>query len=450
MSDTVHRRLSYREVLREYPGFKSLWLGDVVSFTGDWFNTIALYTAVQELTPSAQAIAAVMVAKMLPPFLIAPIAGPIVDRYDRRKILLATDYARAVVAASLIVSYNAQSLVGLFAGIVVLQAISGIAFPAKTASVPQLVPLRHIPVANALSAGTWSVMLALGATLGGVTTAFLGIRASFGIDSLTFLVSAYFFWQLPKLKSDAAEKGSTGFTAGLRYMFARPYVALLTHTKAMMGMLGGVLVLLPLFGTVAFPETSGPLYIGLLYGARGTGALIGSMFIRLAIGDAPRTMRRAIPIGFIVAGFFYSQLSQVESVYTAAVCFVLAACGSGMIWVYSGTLLQVQSSPQYHGRLFAYESGLLTLVMATSSWLAGVGIDAGLSLGEVAVYCSATVILPTSAWALFLILGRAQLKRAAAERLEAAYAIAAQEQEDVARSRRYRYNSRMESEDTQP
>ena len=82
---------TYRAVLAANDSFRRVWLGEVVSFLGDWFSLIALYTVVQTLTDSATAVAGVLVGKTLPIFLVTPFAGPLVDRVDRRLILLATE-----------------------------------------------------------------------------------------------------------------------------------------------------------------------------------------------------------------------------------------------------------------------------------------------------------------------------------------------------------------------
>ena len=87
----------YRSLLTQNREYRRLWLAEIVSFLGDWFNTIALYTIVQEMSGSGRAIALVMVAKTLPVFLVVPLAGPIVDRFDRRTILILSDDHGAVV-----------------------------------------------------------------------------------------------------------------------------------------------------------------------------------------------------------------------------------------------------------------------------------------------------------------------------------------------------------------
>jgi len=439
-------KLGYVELLRRYPNYRRLWLGGVISFLGDWFNTIALYTAVKGLSGDARAIAAVMVAKMLPPFLVSPIAGPLVDRFDRRKLLIVLDVVPAGVTVALVFFQQVGSLVGLYVCTVVLMACSGIALPAKNAVLPMLVPHGHIPTANALGGGTWSVMLTLGASLGGIAVQLVGVPASFLIDGATFLISALFFWHLPALRPPARTAAEARFIDGLRYLWRQPYILVLTCLKPAQGLWGGVLVLIPIYGTDIFPATSGPLWVGFLYAARGLGALIGSMGLRLLIGDTPRTLRRAILASFAMVGAAYLALSQVESLWQAALCYLGAAIGAGGIWVFSGTLLQMDADRAFHGRVFSLEFGVMTLAMAGSSWLTGESLDRGRVVADIATAAGWLALLAGAAWAIVLSVHRQSIRSRVRARLSAGYAAGANEAHELAMSRLYLARKRSDEE----
>lgn len=398
---------SYWGLLRRYRGFRRLWLGDLSSFIGDWFNTVALFTAVQALSDSAQAVAAVMVAKTLPTFLVVPIAGRLVDRYSRRALLVISDILRAAGAIGLALSHALGSLEGLYAVIVLMVVVSGVAFPARSASLPHLVPRAAVPMANALAAGTWSVMLALGASLGGVATALFGVQAAFLIDAATFLVSAFFFWGLPVLTPPRAASPTERprFVDGLRYLAAHPYVAALTATKPMLGLLGGALALLPLYAQGAFPGTEGPLFLGLLYAARGVGALIGSLVTRRVVGDTLVDMRRTLVGGFAVAGVAYVALAHAAVYWQAALAFLVGAVGTASVWVASSALLQLEADARFHGRVFSLEFGVMTLSMALSSWGVGWIGDTAWGLHGATLMMASLAVLPVCLWLTLLGLG---------------------------------------------
>ena len=85
-------KTGYVALLRENRGFRLLWLGQVVSQLGDWFNTIAVYTLVLNLTDSGRAIGLVLVARFLPTVVIGPLAGVVADRYSRRRIMIVSTW----------------------------------------------------------------------------------------------------------------------------------------------------------------------------------------------------------------------------------------------------------------------------------------------------------------------------------------------------------------------
>jgi MFS family permease len=398
-------RGGYWALLRRRRSYRLLWSGQVVSFAGDWFATIALYTAVGDLSSSGSAIALALVAMTLPIFLVAPIAGPLIDRFDRRTLLLATDFARTACAIGLALAYQADSIVGLFALTILKTAFAGIAIPTKSAVLPTVVDSVDVPQANALSGGTWSAMLAIGAASGGVVTALLGVSASFLVDAATFLVSAWFFARLPKLPpaaSEYADHEGASFVDGLRYLWSDKYILAVATLKPMMQFAGGMLALLPIYGSRVFDEASGAMFIGILYMMRGVGAIVGSLFLRLFLGDRPVTLRNTITGMFVVVAASYYGLSAADYYWQAAIAYFVAAIGTSAIWVFSGTLLQLEADPRYHGRVFALEFGVMTLVLSMSSLAAGGALDLGLSIDTIAVILATLAIVGGLIWTVSL------------------------------------------------
>lgn len=388
--------MAYFRLLRDRQAFRRLWWGDVVSLIGDWFNMIAVYTAVQSLTSSAQALAAVFAAKTVPSFLIAPLAGPIVDRFDRRKILIWMDGLRALAVVLLILSYRGGSLAGLYGALVTMAMASGIAMPARSAVLPMVVRAPELPVANALEGATWAVMLAVGSALGGLATELLGIEAALILDGASYVLSGLLFFGLPPLPPPGGSEANTRLSAGLAYLGANREVLALTALKPLMALAGGAIALIPIFGA-ALPELPPPVAIGALFLARGAGAFTGSL-LRGFVGDRSAAMKRAVLHGFglYVAGFLV--LSGASGIGLTAIGFAVAGVGSGIVWVFSSTLLQEAADHRFHGRVFAVESGAMTLIAATSAWAITAAIDAGLSLAGSARVMAAVMIAPLLLW----------------------------------------------------
>jgi MFS family permease len=406
--------VGYWSLLRDNDRYRRLWLAEVISFLGDWFNTIALYSAVAELSGGTQAFAITFVAKLLPVFVVMPIAGPLIDRFDRRRLMIVTDVARALCALGLIGAYRLQSLTLLWLLLVVMVGFAGVFTPARSAVLPQLTTLGELPAANALSGATWSVMLALGAAAGGAVTAAVGIEASLVCDAATFVASALLLVGLPPLAPRRAQGPGEGhgFFAGLRYLARRRYLTAVVLLKPGLALAGGVLAMLPVFATREFSAGNGVVVdeaaaIGVLFTARGLGALIGSLVMRRIFGDRPATLRRLCVVGFVVVASAYGGLSYAGSLWQAAAAYFGATIGGGMVWVFSTTLGQLASDDAYRGRVFALEFALLTLVMSATGWGAGVLVDhAGWSVRAVARATAGLMLLPAVAWSAVLLARR--------------------------------------------
>ena len=253
-------------------------------------------------------------------------------------------------------------------------------------------------------------MLAFGATLGGIATQYLGVRQAFVIDGVTFMASIIFFLRLPSLPPPERDSGSARFVDGLRYLARSPYILCLTVVKPLMGIIGGVIVLIPFFGTDAFAANSGPLWIGTLYGFRGAGAAVGALVVRLVVGDSKRTMRRVIVVGFLLASVSYLGLSVSHSFWATCVAYFFATIGTSTIWVFSGTLMQLETDKEFHGRVFAIQFGVLTLMMAGSSWLAGYALDHGYDLWDVAQFAGGLALVPATFWTASLLILRSRMQ----------------------------------------
>src|SRR5438034_11531171 len=95
--------VGYIELLSRNRGFRQLWLGQVVSQMGDWFDTIALYTIILSLTGSGRNVGLLMVARFVPSFVFGSISGVVADHFSRRAIMIVSDLLRAVIVLGFLV-----------------------------------------------------------------------------------------------------------------------------------------------------------------------------------------------------------------------------------------------------------------------------------------------------------------------------------------------------------
>jgi len=195
---------SYLLLLRQRPQFRYLWLASVVSFAGDWFNTIASVILVNRYLDSTTAVGLLFIARALPPFLLGPIAGVFADRFDRKTVLIVTDLARAVVLLGFLLVNSTERAWLIYALTITQFVISAFFEPARAAILPGLVKGRdELLLANTLSGITWSAMLTLGAALGGIVTGLFGVATAIIIDSLSFVASAALIWRIQRVRRAA-------------------------------------------------------------------------------------------------------------------------------------------------------------------------------------------------------------------------------------------------------
>jgi len=186
--------LTYRELLAGNPDFRRLWTGQVVSEVGDWLNNIAVLALVIQLAGEGRVglgLAVYAIARHLPLFLFGPVAGVVVDRADRRRVMIAADLSRAALALGFLLAARLSSLAVIYVVGAALFAVSAFFNAAKRASVPNLAEgADQLLAANSLSASTTAATIAVGSALGGVVATALGRDAVFLINALTFVASA--------------------------------------------------------------------------------------------------------------------------------------------------------------------------------------------------------------------------------------------------------------------
>jgi MFS family permease len=401
--------VGYIDLLRKNRSFRQLWLGQVVSQMGDWFDTIALYTIILKLTGSGRDVGLLLVARFVPSFFFGAISGVIADRFSRKRIMIVSDILRAVVVLGFLFVRRADQLWIIYVLTVFQLGLSTFFEPAKTAAIPSIVEDRELVAANAIASVTWSVMLTLGAAIGGFITGVFGTDVAFILDALTYLLSAALIAsiRLPKRKKRERQKlslgrllGITETIDGIRYVKDRPRVLAALLVKPAWGLGGGILTLLAVFGERIFPvgkDAAGG--IGVLFAARGIGTAVGPIVARRISGEGNRRMQASIGIAFLIGGLFYMAFGSATSFIFALIVLGIAHCGGSILWVFSTVLLQRAVVDNFRGRVFAAELALLTLTMAASNYITGELLDRfQISPRIVTVGIGMLFVLPGVAW----------------------------------------------------
>ena len=395
---------SYVRLVRELRDYRLLWLGQVVSQLGDWFNSVAVYALLLDLTGSATAVASMVVVQLLPSAIVGPYAGVVVDRLDRRHVMIAADVARGAVILGLLFVRNADSV--WLAYVVIGLAVVATAFfePARSALTPAVVPAGDLVAANSLSSATWAAMLAVGASLGGAISAWLGRDVAFVLNSVSFFASAAFIGAMrvdgrPERGPVRATTPSTGFADGIDLVRRTPRLAAYISIKGAWAIAGGALLLLTVFGDRVFRIGEGAaLGIGVLYGARGIGAGVGALLVG-AFGSARDRLLRGVAPAYAAVALCYASLAVVPNIWVASLAVVGAHAGGSVLWVASTVLLQTAVPDRYRGRIFALDFALLTLVSAASSYATALALDRlGIGPRTLALCLGILFLVPAAAW----------------------------------------------------
>src|SRR6267143_262229 len=371
---------SYAHLLGGNRNFRRLWSAQVVSEIGDWFYTLAIYNLLLQLTGRAGSVALALVLQVLPQTLIGPTSGVVNDRLLMAETLLAAFFE-----------------------------------PARSAVIPNIVEREDIVVANTLSSTTWSVNLMVGATLGGVVAALLGRDAVFLLNALSFVVSAALIWRM-RFAEPHAEGGRpfrarelvdfSPILAGIRYVRAHVRLRATVFVKFGNLIIGPGWVLFTVMGQNEFavrwhgmaPERGAFLGMSLLLGARGLGALLGPLLAAPWAGHWKHRLEVAIFWGYLGAAAGYTLLGVSGHLWQACLCVMLAHFGSSIVWVFSTTLLQMQSDDKFRGRVFAADLGLCMFTIAAGAYLAGRFVDWGFAARHVASVAGMLMLIPAGLW----------------------------------------------------
>jgi hypothetical protein len=326
-----------------------------------------------------------MIVQNLPIALVGPVAGIVVDRVDRRRLMVAADVLRGCLILLLLLVRRQEQVWIVYVVMALVFAAQAFFEPARTATIPNVTSDEELLPANALASATWSAMLAIGASVGGLVTALFGRNVAFVVNAGSFFWSAAFILQThydstptprPAPRGLAQWLGVTDLVDGIRYVRQNAHVAALMCVKAGWGLAGGVLLLLTVFGQRVFPIGGGSAGgIGVLYGARGVGAGLGPIALRWILGQSPKTLRRAIGPAFFTVGLFYVALAGAPSLAAAALCVLCAHVGGSILWVFSTVLLQMEVPDRFRGRVFAAELAMVTLVTSVSSYVTAYELD---------------------------------------------------------------------------
>lgn len=404
---------AYLRLLGENRDFRLLWLAQVVSELGDWLYAVAVYSLLLQLTGRAESVGIAVVLQLLPQVLVAPTAGVLNDRLNRRAIMIAADMARIFIVLGMMMVSTAE-MVWLVWILLFSETVMWALFePGRTALIPNLVASRDkLLVANALSSSTWAINLALGSGLGGLVLWKFGRTSVFVLNAISFAVSALLLAAMRVRETHADNLPPFRFRDlfdfkpvwdGIQYVRGHAGRLSTLLVKAGMGLTGAHWVLLPVFGERIFPiDGSGALSMSLLFSARGVGAFVGSFASGYWAKNDEQKMRTGILFAFLITAAAYAALGFAPTLWLACLYVAVGHAGSSMAWVFSTTLLHKMTDDDFRGRVFSADFAGLFLVMSAVSFAAGELVDLGVPVRLLAVCSGLLGLIPAVLWGLTL------------------------------------------------
>ena len=407
--------MDYLRLIRSNQDFAKLWAAQLVSLLGDWFSTIVISALIVSYTEGTGyqgiAVSAFLIARLIPPLLMRPLAGVLADRFDRKMLLIVSDLLRALAVLGLLfTTQGAEYLPFIYIFVVVQFLISSIFEPARNAIMPSILYRHQLVIGNTLSSVTWSAMLAIGAITGGLVAEIFGTQVALLIDSLTFVVSAALVLTIvvPEVpRSDIGvepraiqDKSQRTFMDGIRYLLRRPETAAAIFVK------GGQSItpsdaLLIIYGTQVFVlGDQGVTSMAILWAAFGVGAIIGPLITNRFSDDSVRVLRRLIGVGFVMMAIGWLFWGLAPSLELLSLAVIIRAMGGSVNWTYSSVIIQQIVPDEYLGRMFSLDFAVYEMIQSIGIIFIGLAIDAAGSESIQSIVYGATLvaILPLLIW----------------------------------------------------
>lgn len=366
---------SVLSVLTRHRDFRRLFLAELVVFGGDWFAVIPLLVLLNDLTGRGLWGSLALAADTGVLALLLPYAGTLADRLDRRRILVVTALA-ALVAVVILLAVRSPGLAWLGpVAIGMMGAAKAFFSPAALAALPNLVPEEDLATANAIAGGAWGTMLVVGASLGGVIAALLGPYVCFLVTAACLAMAALLVARIRRpMQADRTTPHTPALTAlreSAGYIRRRPRVLSLVTVKSAVGVGNGVLAAFPL---LALAYGVGAIGTGLLFAARGLGALVGPLLMRRVLA---RRSWLLSGLAISMAAYGLAYLGVALSPWYALILLLvfIAHLAGGGNWTMSNYALQLEVPDDLRGRVFATDMMLATLAVSASLLVFGALID---------------------------------------------------------------------------
>ena len=350
--------------------FRIFWLGQLVSVTGTWMQTVAQGWLILILTGSPFILGLAAAARSLPVLLLVVPAGIVADRFDRRKIVVATSVV-AMGATGLLAVLTIANSVDV-ATVLILAAVLGVTnafeMPARQSYVSELIGKQHLANAIALNSLLFNAARVVGPAIAGILVALVGPGWAFGINSLSYLPVIVGLLMISRVHIPRPSiSARLAFPEAMRYLRGEPRVA------ALLGLLAGQTIFasghLILGPSLADDLGQGAEGLGVLLSATGVGAIVGGL--GLAVTHERKERWRVLLVSGLALAAGLIGVGLTRSYAITLLCFVLAGWGMVTMNASSNTLIQTIVPDRLRGRIMSLYTLVLLGLMPAGGLLMG-------------------------------------------------------------------------------
>jgi MFS family permease len=372
----------FTRLLAHNRNYRFAWSGQIVSEIGDHFNNIAVLSLAMSETHSGAIIATLMMSRAIPAMLAGPLAGIVLDRLDRRRVMIASDLIRGVIALGFILTLGHHQTWLLYLLSALLMMASPFFTSGRSAILPSIATEKELHTANSLTQTTGWVTLAVGAFFGGTTAARFGYGFAFLFNSLSFFVSAFCIYSLRSkvghfrahrsLNETKVARPWHEYREGLGYMVKTPLIlgiGLIAVGWASGG--GAAQVLFTLWSEMLYQR--GASGLGQLWGMAGVGLIVGGIIGNyLGKRISFESYKRTVFVCYLLHGGAYVVFSQMRNWYWALafMSFSRAAVAVSSVLNWSTLLKHVED--RFRGRVFSTIETMTWSTMMLSMMAAGI------------------------------------------------------------------------------
>jgi MFS family permease len=334
-----------------YRDFRLFWFSLFVSNVGTWMQMTATNWLLYQLTDSPFQLGLNGIFRAVPAIFLGLISGTFADRYDRKRLLLLTQVALALLTLGLAILDNSGSIQAwqIYAFTFISAAVGSFDGPARQALFPSLVPRSALPNAIALNSLLWKGAALIGPSLGGIAISLLGTSGAFYANAASFLVVVIALIMM-RSSTARAEKRHDFFAEvkdGFTYMVSKPIILGIMVMEAVSSVFGLDNAMLTIFASDVFQV--GAHGFGFLQSSRGLGAVIGSSLF-IGMGRQP-AQGNILMIAAILYGLCFAVFGVAPSFVLAVILLAMVGATDAIWSAARGTILQLTTPERFRGRV---------------------------------------------------------------------------------------------------